>query len=160
MIAAERRLPFDDGAFDAVICIDSICHFQDRQAALLDWARLLKPEGKLLFTDPFVVTGPLAKPEIDGRCALGPHLYFTPPGFNERAVGHAGLRLALCEDRTAAAAEIAGRWRDARAKRAPALIDDEGEDWFQRRQVMLDTTFRLATERRLSRFFYLAQKPS
>ncbi len=159
VVAADQQLPFDDGAFDAVMCIDSICHFPDRHSALRDWARLLKPHGRLIFTDPFVVTGPLTKPEIDGRCALYSNLSFVPPGFNESAASEAGLQLMRSEDRAAAAAEISGRWRDARAKRAQALIDEEGEDWFQRRQLMLDTTCRLATERRLTRFFYLAEKP-
>jgi SAM-dependent methyltransferase len=159
VITAGQRLPFGDGTFDAVMCIDSICHFSDRRFALRDWVRLLKSRGRLIFTDPFVVTGPLSKPEIDGRCALGSSLFFVPPGFNESAASEAGLRLVQSVDRAAAAAEIAGRWRDARALRTQALIDEEGEDWFQRRQVMLDTTSRLAAERRLTRFFYLAEKP-
>ena len=158
VIDAGQQLPFDDGEFDAVICINSICHFPHRHSALVDWARLLKPRGRIVFTDPFVVTGPLSKLEIDGRCALGSNLYFVPPGFNEGAVAEAGLQMVLSVDRAAAAAEISGRWRDARAKRARALIDEEGEDWFQRRQIMLDTTSRLAAERRLTRFFYLAEK--
>jgi SAM-dependent methyltransferase len=159
VIAAGQPLPFGDGAFDAVMCIDSISHFPDRHSALRDWARLLKSRGRLIFTDPFVVTGPISKTEIDGRCLLGSNLFFVPPGFNESAASKAGLHMLQSVDRAAAAAEISGRWRDARAKRAQALIDEEGEDWFQRRQVMLDTTSRLAAERRLTRFFYLAEKP-
>jgi SAM-dependent methyltransferase len=159
VVAPGQRLPFDDGAFDAVMCIDSICHFSERQLALQDWARVLKPGGRIVFTDPFVVTGPLSKPEIDGRCTLGSNLFFVPPGFNESAASKAGLELVSSVDRAEAAAKIAGRWRDARASRAQALIAEEGEDWFQRRQVMLDTTSRLAAARRLTRFFYLAQKP-
>ena len=159
VIAAGQPIPFADGTFDAVMCIDSISHFPDRNSALRDWARLLKSGGRLIFTDPFVVTGPLSKPEIDDRCALGSNLFFVPPSFNESATADAGLQLVQTVDRGAAAAEIASRWRDARARRAKALIDDEGEDWFQRRQIMLDTTSRLAAERRLTRFFYLAEKP-
>ena len=34
---------------------------------LSDWARLLVPGGKLLFTDPMVVTGPLSHKEIAAR---------------------------------------------------------------------------------------------
>jgi SAM-dependent methyltransferase len=128
VVAAGQKLPFDDGAFDAIMCIDSICHFPDRHGALRDWTRLLKPSGRMIFTDPFVVTGPLSKPEIDGRCALGSNLFFAPPGFNESAASEAGLQLVRSVDRAAAAAEIAGRWRDARATRAHALIDEEGED--------------------------------
>ena len=158
-IDAGEALPFPDGAFDAVMCINSICHFPDRHSALRDWARLLRPGGRLVFTDPFVVTGPLAKPDIDARCALGSNLFFAPPGLNESAIADAGLALTLRLDRAAAAAEISARWRDARARRAQELTDEEGEDWFSRRQVMLDATSRLAAERRLSRFFYLSEKP-
>ena len=107
------------------------------------------------------MTGALSKPEIDGRCALASNVtnaFFVPPGFNEGAVTAAGLVLLESVDRAAAAAEIAGRWRAARERRAKALIREEGEDWFDRRQVMLSMTAHLATERRLTRFFYLAEK--
>lgn len=109
VVAADQRLPFEDGSFDAVMCIESICHLSDRHAALRDWARLLRSRGRLIFTDPFVVTGPLAKPEIDGRCALGSNLFFVPPGFNERATAEVGLQLTQSADRGAATAELAGR---------------------------------------------------
>jgi ubiquinone/menaquinone biosynthesis C-methylase UbiE len=158
VVSVNQHLPFEDGAFDAVMCIDSIPHFSDRHFALRDWARLLKPGGHIVFTDPAVVTGSLSKAEIDGRCSLSDNVNFVPTGFNEHAVSEAGLQLVKSVNRSAATAEIAGRWRDARAKRAQALIHEEGEDWFQRRQVMLDITCRLATERRLTRFFYLVEK--
>jgi SAM-dependent methyltransferase len=153
------RLPFDDASFDAVMCIDAIPHFPDRLLALVEWARLLRRGGRLIFTDPLVLTAAVTKPEIDGRCALSTQATFVPPGFNERAVACAGLPLLECLDRAAAAAEIASRWAAARARRAQALILDEGEEWFVRRQTMLETTARLADERRLTRFFYVAEKP-
>ena len=154
-------LPFEGGTFDAIACIDSIGHLPDRHSVLRDWARLLKVGGRLVFTDPFVVTGALSKPEIDDRCALVrnvPNAFFVPLGFNESAVTAAGLVLLQSVDRAATTAEIAGRWRTARERRAKALIREEGEDWFQRRQVMLNMTAHLASERRLTRFFYLAEK--
>ena len=55
-----------------------------------EWARLLRPGGRLLFTDALVVTGPVSKPEIDIRASLGFYL-FVPPGVNEAAVAAAGL---------------------------------------------------------------------
>jgi SAM-dependent methyltransferase len=63
VVAAGEQLPFDDGGFDAVM---SICHFPDRHFALRDWARLVKPRGRIVFTDPFDVTGPLTGPRCDG----------------------------------------------------------------------------------------------
>jgi SAM-dependent methyltransferase len=152
------RLPFGDGAFDAVLCVDSICHLPDRFGVVAEWARLLRGGGRLVFTDPFVVTGALAKGEIDGRSVLGSNLFFVPPGLNEAAVGAAGLVLLSRQDRAAAAAEIAGRWHAARLRRAEALRQEEGEDWFERRQLMLATTAELARSGRLSRFLYVAEK--
>lgn len=154
------RLPFEDDAFDAILCIDAICHFPDRLAALAEWRRLLCKGGRAVFTDPFVLTGPVAKGEIDGRSALGSNLFFVPPGVNEQAVAAARLAMQVRQDRAEAVAEIAGRWHAARHRRAAILKLEEGEDWFERRQRMLATSAELANSRRLSRFLYVAGKPS
>lgn len=153
-------LPFEDGAFDAILCIDAISHLPDRLAALAEWRRLLRKDGRLVFTDPFVLTGAVAKGEIDGRSALGSNLFFVPPGFNEQAIAAAGLTMLVCQDRAEAVAEIAGRWHASRQRRAAILRPEEGEDWFERRQRMLATSAELAKSRRLSRFLYVAEKSS
>lgn len=152
------RLPYPDASFDAVVCADAICHFPDRSATLLDWARLLRKGGRLLFSDPVVLTGGVTKAELDVRASTGFFL-FVPPGVNEEAVEKAGLTLLRSEDRTAAVAEIAGRWHEARARHASVLQDEEGALWFDRRQRFLAVTAELAHTRRLSRFLYLAEKP-
>lgn len=151
-------LSFPDGGFDAVLCIDAICHLPDRYATLSEWARLLRRGGRLLFSDPVVLTGAVAKTELDIRAATGVFL-FVPPGINERAIKNAGLTLLRCEDRTTATADIAARWHAARVRHAAALEREEGADWFERRQQFLAITAELSRSRRLSRFFYVAEKP-
>jgi SAM-dependent methyltransferase len=150
-------LPFPDATFDAILCIDAICHLPDRFATLFEWARLLRPGGRLLFSDPVILTGAVAKAELDIRAATGFFL-FVAPGINEEAIKAAGLELLRCEDRTAATVEIATRWHAARARHAAALQRDEGADWFEQRQRFLATTAELSSSRRLSRYFYLAEK--
>jgi SAM-dependent methyltransferase len=156
---AAAPLPFPDAAFDAVLCIDSVNHLGERFLRLADWARLLAPGGRLLFADPGLLTGGVEKSELDLRASLGAFL-LVPPGLNERAVAAAGLALLLCEDRTAAVAELAGRWHAARARRAAALQAEEGAGWFAERQRFLALTAELAASGRLSRFLYLAEKPA
>lgn len=151
-------LPFPDGAFDAVVCVDAICHLPDRAATLCEWARLLRPGGRLVFMDPVVVTGAVSKPELDVRAAAGFFL-FVPPGANESALEAAGLRMLRCEDRTGSVANIAARWHASRARRAAALSDEEGAEWFEQRQRFLAATGLLAASGRLSRFLYVAEKP-
>ncbi len=152
------RLPFADASADAVLCVDAINHLPDRFGTLREWARLLRPGGRLLFTDPVVVTGAVAKDELDVRADLGFYL-FVPPGFDEQAITAAGLALLRREDRTAAIARIAARWREVRARHAPALEREEGGAWFARRQRFLEVTAELAGSRRLSRILYLAEQP-
>jgi SAM-dependent methyltransferase len=51
------RLPFDDGTFDAILCIDAIPHFPNRAGTLLEWARLLRLGGRVVFTGSRRVAG-------------------------------------------------------------------------------------------------------
>src|SRR5215213_7500944 len=49
---ADRRLPFDDGSFDAILSVDAMCHLPDRLAVLREWRRLAAPGARILFTGP------------------------------------------------------------------------------------------------------------
>jgi len=154
---AGARLPFPDGSFDAVFCNDSINHLPDRPAVLRDWYRLLRPGGRVLYTDPIVVTGPLTGDEMRARSSIG-YFLFTPAGHNERLLGQAGFELLETLDVTDAVASVSRRWRDARERRRERLVALEGADGFEGVQRFLEAVHLLAAERRLSRFMYLAEK--
>ena len=52
-LAVVDNLPFKDGIFDAVICLDVLYHRGvDPQKALLEFARILKKEGVLYLQEP------------------------------------------------------------------------------------------------------------
>lgn len=156
---AGAPLPFPDASFDAIFCNDSINHLPDRPAVLRDWRRLLRPGGRLLFTDPIVVTGQLTGDEMRARSSVGFFL-FTPAGLNEQMLDAAGFVLRESRDVTEAVASIAAKWRDARARRRERLAEREGAEAFDGLQRFLDVAHVLAAERRLSRFAYLAERPA
>ena len=155
---ASTPLPFPGASFDAVLCIDAINHLADRPAVLTDWHRVLKPGGRLLFTDPITVTGPLSNREIAHRSSIGFFL-FVPPGEDERLLRAAGFQVESVEDSTENMARVAGQWHAARERRAADLRQLEGEAGFADQQAFFAACEAMARERRLSRFVFLAHKP-
>ena len=150
-------LPFPDQAFDVIVCMDVMCHFLDRRSMFGEWSRVLRPGGRLLYTDPVVVTGLVAKEEFATRSSTG-DFAFGPPGVNERLIREAGFELVQAEDVTDNEVEVSRRWHDARQQRAAELIRLEGEETFAGLQRFLATVHRLTSERRMSRFVYVGRK--
>ncbi|MES3035382.1 MAG: class I SAM-dependent methyltransferase [Gemmatimonadota bacterium] len=155
-VDASQPLPFADASFDAVISNDAMCHIRDRLSVLRDWKRVLRPGGRIVFSDAMVVTGQLTNEELARRTSIGTYV-IVPPGENERLIAAAGFTLLDTEDVTAAAGTIGERWLTARGRHRDALIAHEGEENFVGLQRFLETVHLLSVERRLSRFAYLAR---
>ena len=154
LVDGENELPFPAASFDAIYSNDAMCHLMDRRAALRNWRTVLKPGGRLLFTDALVITGPLSNAEIALRSSVGRYL-FVPAGENERLIEEAGLQLLVSRDLTASVVKISERWRNARERRCEVLVKIEGEATFRGLQDFLACVYKLSQERRLSRYLYV-----
>ena len=77
-LAPDAQLPFDDGAFDLVLCAETIEHVRDVQLLLSEIRRVLRPGGTLALTTPAHL--PLGRrPD-----PLSPHLrFFTRRSLRE-----------------------------------------------------------------------------
>ena len=158
-IDAAGPLPFSDASFDAITCIDAINHFSDRPRVIAEWARLLKVGGRLLFTDPITLTGPLTNSDVAVRSSAGLYL-FVPHGYDESVIAQCGLQLLVCEDVTANMAKVAEARRAARASRSVELRKIEGDQAYDGQQEFLAVAARVAREGRLSRFVYVSKRLS
>ena len=154
---ASTPLPFPTASFDAVLSNDAMCHLSNRLEVLGEWRRVLRPGGRMLFTDAMIVTGLVTHEELAVRSSIGRYI-FAPPGENERLIDRAGFTLVSSEDVTAGAEAIASRWHDAREQHRHELIAREGDANFAGLQRFLACVHRLSLERRLSRYSYLAEK--
>ncbi len=156
---ASKTLPFDDDTFDAVFSNDVLCHLPGRPEVLGEMFRILKPGGRMLFSDALVVGGLLSNEEIATRSSIGFYLY-SPPGENERLIERAGFRRIRVTDTTESASRLAKQWHDAREKRIEELVAAEGNVNFEGLQRFLSSVHTLTGERRLLRYLYLANKDS
>jgi ubiquinone/menaquinone biosynthesis C-methylase UbiE len=154
---AAERLPFNDEEFEAITCIDAIIHLPDRPRVLSDWKRVLKPGGRMLFTDSTMVTGPLTKEEIAVRSSIG-YFQFVPPDYDRQILKQCGLNVLVCGDVTQNMADLAAGLYKAREAHANLLREIEAESSYEGQQTFLQVTSQIAQERRLSRFLYVAEK--
>jgi len=159
VVNAKAPLPFPEAHFDAITCVDAINHLPDRPSVVASWTRLLRPGGRLLFTDTAIITGPLTSEEIAVRSSAGFYL-FVPKEYDKDVISQSGLRLLVCSDVTKNMAEIAEKRRSAREARSAVVRRVEGDAAFEAQQNFLTMTARLAGEGRLSRFVYVSEKIS
>jgi ubiquinone/menaquinone biosynthesis C-methylase UbiE len=152
-----KALPFESKTFDAVTCIDSINHFPDRLRFLKETYRVLRPGGRLLFTDPITLTGLISNEEVAVRSSIGFFMYASP-GEDERLIKASGFRLLTQEDVTENMAQISKRRLESREKHLQDLIKIEGEETFHGTQRFLSMVHTLANEKRLSRLAYVCEK--
>jgi len=154
---ASQPLRFADSVFDAVFSNDVLCHIPGRDKLLHQLYRVLKPGGRLLFSDALVIGGVISHQEITVRSSIG-YFLFSPPGENERLLEEVGFSVADVKDTTANASLISQRWQNARQQRADTLIGIEGKENFEGLQRFLSMVNTLTSERRLLRVLYLANK--
>jgi ubiquinone/menaquinone biosynthesis C-methylase UbiE len=154
---ASKHLPFDDNTFDAVFSNDALCHLPGRLQVLSEIFRVLKPGGRMLFSDALIIGGMISHEEIAQRSSIGFYVY-SPPGENERLLEMAKFKHIRADDTTKSAAQIANRWYLAREKRKEELAATEGTTNFEGLQRFLSCVHALTSERRLLRYLYVARK--
>lgn len=150
-------LPFESDVFDAVFSNDVLCHIPGRANVLGEMFRVLKPGGRMLFSDALVIGGMVSHEEIATRSSIGFYVY-SPPGENERLMERAGFRQIRVTDTTDSAERIAKQWHRAREGRKQELVAIEGASNFDGLQRFLSCVHTLTSEKRLLRYLYVASK--
>ncbi len=149
-------LPFSSGSFDAAVSIDVVLHLRDRTAVFREVARVLAPGARFLFTDAGVASGAVSDAETARRAVHG-FTQFVPPGFNERSLEGAGLRLVESADRTAGLIASAQGRLASRIAHREELERVEGAERYASQRAYLETVIALSERGAVSRMMYLAE---
>jgi hypothetical protein len=118
--ADAEALPFDDGAFDAVVCECAFCTFPDQEAAAAEFARVLRPGGRVGLTD-VTVDGERLDPELRTLAGHVACLAGARPDREYQALlAGAGLRVVRTEAHDEALARMVDQI-DARLRALGAI---------------------------------------
>ena len=126
-----EAIPFGDDHFDVVWSQDAILHSGERETVLREAARVLKPGGRLTFTDPMqtddcpdgVLQPILERIHLD---SLG------SPSFYHRAAEAAGLEDAGFEDHSEQLPTHYARVLEETEKNEDELLQHVGEEYIRR----------------------------
>tara|TARA_Y100000588_G_scaffold295564_1_gene315876 strand:+ start:1726 stop:2559 length:834 start_codon:yes stop_codon:yes gene_type:complete len=157
-VSGKPGLPFANESFSHIISVDVVMHLPDRNKSLAELWRVLKPGGRLLFTDACIVNGVLSDEDIRIRSHYGIS-HFVPEDFNESALASTGFTLQKKEQHSDGLIAIcSGRWQ-TREKYKEELVDEFGEATFKHEQTYLKKLVELYSDNKLIRYAYLANKP-
>jgi len=87
------RLPFDDGAFDAIVSTEAFHWFPDQDRALLEFFRVLQPGGRLLLALVNTPTALVSEVMHAGSRLVGEPFYWPTTAQMRRRVEHAGFKV-------------------------------------------------------------------
>ncbi len=155
---ANRRLPFADSQFNAVMSIDAVLHLRDRAALFAEVKRVLVRGGRFWFTDAAVLAGPTSNEEIAARAPLG-LTHFVPAAYNDAQLRAAGFADVETEDRTDSVVRNASGRIAARLGHRAEVAAVEGAAEFESQQRYLEVVVALAKRGALSRISYTATAP-
>jgi len=129
--ASFEAVPLSDGCADVIWSQDAILHSGDRRAVMKEAARLLKPGGVMVMTDPMAADGVNA----DSLTAILDRIHLADLGSPERYRGwgnEAGLTRTDWNDRTTMLIEHYSRVRIELRRRRQDLENSISPDYLER----------------------------
>jgi sarcosine/dimethylglycine N-methyltransferase len=131
-----ENLPFQDNGFDLIWSQDALLHSGDREHVLAEAARVLRPRGEIVFTDPMASDG-CAREKLAPILERISLATMATPGFYREQLAGVGLTDVHFLDCTEHLPRHYQRVLDELEQREPELADAISEDYRTRMKAGL-----------------------
>jgi ubiquinone/menaquinone biosynthesis C-methylase UbiE len=151
-------LPYEDESFDIVWGQEAWCYVTDKNKLLQEAYRVLKPGGKIGFTD-WIITGDIAKEELDPLYDTMSFPYMEDFQGYKDILKNTGFRILDAQDQTDEFAKCFDEYYvTVHEKLKATIVENFGQDLFDFASNLVTIWRKAAKEHKVGRGFFIAQK--
>lgn len=151
-------LPYDDETFDIIWGQEAWCYVTDKNKLIQEAYRVLKPGGKIGFTD-WIITGDITKEELDPLYDTMAFPYMECFKGYQELLKKAGFKILKAEDQTDAFAKCFDEYYvTVHEKLKPTVLENFGQELFDFASNLVTIWRKAAKEHKVGRGFFIAQK--
>ena len=151
-------LPFENDSFDIVWGQEAWCYVTDKGKLISEAYRVLKPGGKIGFTD-WIITGDITKEELDPLYDTMAFPYMECFKGYQELLKNAGFKVIKADDQTEPFAACFDEYYvTVHEKLKPTILENFGQDLFDFASNLVTIWRKAAKEHKVGRGFFIAQK--
>lgn len=152
------HLPFEDGSFDIVWGQEAWCYVTDKEKLIKEAYRVLKPGGKIGFTD-WIITGAITNQELDPLYDTMAFPYMECFKGYQELLKKNGFKILKAEDQTEAFAKCFDEYYvTVHEKLKPTILENFGQELFDFASNLVTIWRKAAKAHQVGRGFFIAQK--
>lgn len=151
-------LPYEDESFDIVWGQEAWCYVTDKNKLLQEAYRVLKPGGKIGFTD-WIITGDITNEELDPLYDTMAFPYMECFKGYQELLKENGFKILDAKDQTDEFAKCFDEYYvTVHEKLKPTILENFGQDLFDFASNLVTIWRKAAKEHKVGRGFFIAQK--
>jgi len=151
-------LPFEDNTYDIVWGQEAWCYVTDKKKLLEEAYRVLKPGGKMGFTD-WIITGEILNEELDPLYDTMAFPYMETFQGYQKIIKEVGFTLLDAQDQTECFAKCFDEYYvTVHEKLKPTIMENFGQELFDFASNLVTIWRKAAKDHKVGRGFYIAQK--
>jgi len=151
-------LPYEDESFDIVWAQEAWCYVTDKDKLIKEAYRVLKPGGKIGFTD-WIITGEITEAELSPLYDTMSFPYMETFQGYQKLLKNNGFKILDAQDQTEAYAKCFDEYYvTVHEKLKPTILENFGQDLYDFASNLVTIWRKAANEHKVGRGFFIAQK--